>query len=124
MMIQMLWQLLSTPGSEADPADWATRFMAHVGLGLVLFTVTLPVTGSPPLALTFALVSYALIEILELAIAGLSQALVFDSILDWVAVGHGALVCYMLATRQFALAGVLILSGAMILEAGIWQRSR
>lgn len=38
-MIRLLRSIYATPEAERDPAAWATRFMAHLGLGAALWLV-------------------------------------------------------------------------------------
>lgn len=81
-MIRLLRALFAAPEAERDPAAWATRFAAHLGLGAILWLVLAGAVG-PGWASGLLAALYAAWEALQWP-GGRRMA--WDALLDCVAV--------------------------------------
>lgn len=117
-MIRLLRALFATPEAERDPAAWATRFMAHLGLGSCLWLVLAGVTG-PGWASGILGAGYAAWEIAQWP-GGRRMA--FDGLLDCVAVWLALTGLWAVAHGQGAAASGCGLAALAVIWAGVWRR--
>lgn len=120
-ILKIIRQLTSNPGSEKDPEEWLTRFVAHCAVGLGLFTLAFPMI-SPELAVAAALLVYAWIEFEEVRHIRRTPALIWDCVLDWTAVAIGASIGYCLWYQDWISAMLLLGTGVLTAEAGVRKR--
>lgn len=114
MLLRRLWE---SPAAEVDPADWATRFAAHMGLSAgVMIALLALLPGS--LALAVSLLGYAAWEWSQWR-RGRGWLLAWDCVLDWCA---WAVMALAIATEGAA-AAAYMLAALAICGAGVWRRS-
>ena len=126
-MIDLIKLLLKTPGSESEPEPWATRFVAHGGLGVLMVVVGIWVADGASLwALGLTLLVYALIELLEWVInpGRRNWRFLLDCVLDWT--GVASLAGTVAATWEQNLTLMLSLSVCVVLimTAGVLKRAK
>lgn len=125
-MLELIKSLFDTPEAESDPAAWATRFVAHFGLGVAITTILallLPLSY----ALGLSMVGYTVWEAAQYRVAppaARSKALRWDGVLDLAAWSCGAFVVGMLAQGAILNAVMFVGAGAAVLASGVWSRSR
>lgn len=131
-MLDVIRKLMLTAGSERDPAEWATRLMAHAGLGgliYVLGAALLTLLGAAPalvpvgsLFLTGAV--YFVIEMIEWKMAAGRRgiALFFDCVLDWVGVVLLSVAFFGAHKSDVWLMVSAVLALIVILLAGVSRR--
>lgn len=125
-MIQLIKSLFASPEAETDPSAWATRFVAHFGLGVAATTILallLPLTY----ALGLSMIAYTLWEAAQYhhaPPAARTTALRWDGLLDLAAWSCGAFVVGMLAQGAILNAVMFVGAGAAVLASGVWSRSR
>lgn len=118
-MIRLLRALFAAPDAERDPAAWATRLFAHMGVGLIgwlFFTLPLGPWG----AVAAVAVLYCIWETGQWP-GGRRMA--WDAVLDWCAVALAASAAAS-AWEQvgWAAAGAAVAALA-IAAAGVWRRA-
>ena len=115
-MIYVLRALFAAPEAERDPADWATRFAAHVGLACILWLVLVDATD-PGWATGILLAGYAAWEAAQWP-GGWRMA--FDGLLDWVAFALALLGLRAVHHHHEALP--FGLAALIVVMAGVWRR--
>lgn len=118
-MIRLLIALYGSPDAERDPEAWATRFMAHLGLGVVLWLILSGIIG-PTWAAGICGVIYAAFEILQWP-GGRRMA--FDGIVDSVAFWTGLAGLWAVAHGQDLAASGCGLAALLIVWVGAWRRT-
>ena len=118
-MIRLLRTLYATPEAERDPAAWATRFAAHLGLGAVLWLVLAGVIG-PGWASGILAAGYAAFEALQWP-GGRRMA--WDGLLDCVAFWTALTALWAVAHGQGLAATGCGLAALAVMWAGVWRRS-
>ena len=114
-MIGLLREMFRTPGAEAVPGAWATRFCAHQGLAAAV-TLLLLAVWPPAVVVGVLLASYALWEAAQYRAATTrSRALLTDCLLDWCAWS-----LMVLAVAWWPVPCVLASAGVLVL--GVWRR--
>lgn len=78
-MIRLLRALFATPEAERDPAAWATRLFAHIGVGLIGWAFFLPALGPWGAVLSVSI----LYTIWEAGQWPGSPRMLWDALLDW-----------------------------------------
>lgn len=114
-MIQLIKSLFATPGAESDPSSWATRYVAHLGLG-VATTVVLIALLPVKYALSVAVLGYVLWEATQYRAAppeARTTALAWDSVLDMTAWSSGVLIVGSLVTGDVG-GAVLAVAGSVV----------
>lgn len=120
-MIRILADMWRTPGAEADPEAWATRFAAHMGLSAGVMIVLMAVMPALP-ALALSLAAYAVWEATQWY-QQRSWLVWWDCVLDWCAWASMALAVAFSAWGGAWAAVGLIVATLAIAWSGVWQRS-
>lgn len=102
-MIELVEELMTTPGAEDEPEPWLTRLISHFGLGIIVMVLVqqlvLLLTWGHVSNIGFSVVlvgcGYAMIEAKQWAMSPFkSSALAWDCVLDWVGVMCGPLMIW------------------------------
>lgn len=118
-MIRLIRALFATPEAERDPAAWATRYAAHVGVGAALWLIVQ--VWADPFPATAAVA--ALMAAWEVAQWRGGARMAWDGLLDWCGVTLAAAALWAVADGQI---GWAAFSGAAVvatLAAGVWRRT-
>lgn len=120
-LYRVLRRMWESPGTETDPADWATRFSAHMGLSAAI-TIALLALLPDTLVLSVSLLGYAAWEWSQWRRAR-GWLLWWDCVLDWTAWAVMALAVQNLGRADAVTAAALMLVAVAICAAGVWRRS-
>ena len=119
-MIRLLRALFASPDAERDPMEWATRFMAHLGLGCVVWLILAELAG-PAGACLICGGAYAAFEAAQWQ-GGRRMA--FDGLLDFVAFAFALTGLFAVAHQQGQAGMACGLAALAVVWAGVWRRSR
>lgn len=119
-VLLLLRALHASPAAERDPEAWATRFMAHTGLGCVLWLVLVGLVGSG-WASAIAAAGYAGWEAWQWP-GGARMA--FDGLLDWVAFASALTGQWAAWHGQGGAATGCGLAALVVVWVGVWRRAR
>lgn len=111
---------LLTPESQADPYVWGAVMLSHAGIGAALWAILRSPERRPWWCVLLATMVYAVFEAIQAVLAG--TFLLWDSLLDWSAVGLGAVLAASLWHRSAKFARLAILSVFIIVAVGAWGR--
>ena len=117
-MIALIRALFANPEAEDDPAAWATRYAAHVGVGAALWLIVQ--VWASPFPATAAVA--ALMAAWEVAQWRGGARMAWDGLLDWCGVTLAAAALWAVADGQTGMAAFSGAAVVVILVVGVKAR--
>lgn len=108
---------LLTPESQENAYVWAAVMLAHAAIGAAMWAALFRAVKRP---LVVVMIAYAFFEAAQAAISG--TLLIWDSVLDWCAVGMGAALAAALWRRSAVAARLAALAALVVALVGAFKR--
>lgn len=129
-MIDLLRAMFSTPEAQPDPYVWAAALMGHWAVGAALTALVMAIWQRGAWA-SAAMLSVAYLvgweggqlvgAAWDLSVA-ITTPLLWDCVLDWIAVTLGAVTAAAIWQHRRRIIGVTVAATVIILTAGLGRR--